>query len=168
MNIYLFKTVSDYEVKLLLSQIKFQNLFKIIKAVSLLQGFPKNWLLTSIDYSSQDGSPRVLKGNSGNHFDSHAVDIVPLTSDLKIRLPIPLNRNLLLMKTFKGVCEKYDSQELPIIAFEADHIHCDVNHNGGVAYFNQVRRLLDREFYEVVKANQSLDRIFNSGDVTYL
>lgn len=167
MIVYAFSTVSQQEIDKLLSKPHFQNLFKLLKNVSSLPGYPTNWLITSIDYSSTDGKPRVQK-NGGNHFDSNAVDIVPLTSKLTIKLPIPLNRNLLLLRTFKSAAIRMNLDPLPIMAFEADHIHCDVNHPGGVAYFNQVRPSFDKKIANLAKSLPFVGSAIDDGQVIYL
>lgn len=148
---YKFDTVTDLEVSKLLMFPKFKNLFKLINEFSLYPGAPKSWLLTSIDTSSSDGKPRY-GAKSANHFDSHAVDIVPLSNDLVIRLPIPLNRNYLLMKLFRQLgSEMFNSFDLlPIIAFEADHIHCDINNQGGFFYLNETRSFMDSAIHRLV------------------
>lgn len=167
MEVYAFSTVTDAEIDLLLKKPHFVNLFKILSYISKLQYFPKKWLITSIDYSSVDGKPRVSK-QGGNHYNSNAVDIVPLTSDLMIRLPIPLNRNLLMLNTFKVAAKQLFLDPLPIMAFEADHIHCDINHPGGVAYFNQVRPAFDKKIATLAKSLPFMSSVVNSGDVIYL
>lgn len=165
-DLYKFKTVSDAEIKALLDQKKFVNLFTILRTISDIPGFPNVWLITSIDYAAKTGLPRSNDG-SVSHVNSQAVDIVPLTDNLQISLPISLNRNLLVMNTFKTIARRFAKADLPIIAFEADHIHADVLHPGGVAYLNKVRPLLDRRGAKLISNAYVYDAI-NSGDVVYL
>lgn len=165
MNIHAFKTVSDLEVQKLMGRLKFKNFFKILRSLSLIDGFPSEWLITSIDYSSQTGKRRYPE--SPNHYDSMAVDIVPLTDDLKIRLPIPLNRNLLLMRTLKTLATEFDNSALPVIAFEADHLHIDVNHEGGVAYYNAVRPFIDRRGAALLMS-PAVKKAIDSKDLVYI
>lgn len=166
MKIFSFKTVSDDEVKRLMSKIEFKNLFRILNDVSLTPGTPQNWLITSIDHSSEDGKPRVTKGGP-SHYNSNAVDITPLTNDLLLSLPIPLNRNLLLMRIFKSIAKNY--APIPIIAFESDHLHCDVFHAGGVAYYVAHRPTFDKRWSLALRGgNPIIKEALNSKEIIYI
>lgn len=141
-----FQTVTQPEVTKMMKHPKFIFFFQGLDNLSAIQGFPMMWLISSIDRSSADGQLRFPK-EGGNHANSHAVDIVPLQYDKNknkiIRLPIPLNRNLLLHNVFRTVFSGQDLDNSPFIAFESDHIHIDINHPGDVVYLNKVRPKLD-------------------------
>jgi len=137
-------SVSASEFDKLIKNKRFDNLFKLINSLSKDELFPQTWLISSID-NLPSGEARYPK-EKGNHYASQAVDLVPLSKDDVIRLPIPLNRNLLLMRLFKTAANDAHNKgfDLPIIVFEADHIHCDVNHDFKVIYINQTRSYLDK------------------------
>lgn len=143
---YKFDTVTHPEVLKMMENPKFLFFFKGLDDLADIDGFPLMWLISSIDRSSADGQLRFPK-EGGNHVDSHAVDIVPLQYDENknkiIRLPIPLNRNLLLHNVFRTVFTGSATSSYPFIAFESDHIHVDINHIGDVVYLNKVRGRLD-------------------------
>lgn len=167
MKLHSFTTVSDAELTKLLSYKKMRNFFLILEAISRLPGVPENWLITSIDFSAHTKQARSLT-NGVNHVNSQAVDVVPLTDSLLIRLPIPLNRNLLLMRLFHSQLKTFPINELPIIAFESDHIHVDVNHKGGVAYFNKVRPSLDRVIAAFTSTNSGYRSALDNAELIYI
>lgn len=160
------KTVSEQEIKSLLSKPQFRNLFQIINEVSTLPGAPPNWVITSIDYSRISGNPRINE-NAIHHFAANAVDIIPVNINFELSLPIPLNRNILLMRIFKILAERYNDSELPIIAFESDHIHADVFHKGGVAYYNVLREFFDKALYKH-RSHPIIEKAVNSRELIYI
>lgn len=167
---YKFSTVSEPEIEKLLSRPKFQLFFREMNEMARIDGFPQIWLISSIDKSAADDRQRTAD-KPGNHYDSRAIDIVPLSilkdNKMVIRLPIPLNRNLLLMSLFRETFEKHESKAFPVIMFEADHIHIDVNHLGQVFYLNTPRSPLDRRIFNSIKnpINRLLGRAI--GDNSY-
>lgn len=152
-----FKTVSDAEWGKLISNGKFKNLFTMISQISSIPGFPTTWLITSID-NELDGTPRKLVNPKVSHYNSHAVDLVPLTIDrvgkYVLHLPIPLNRNILL----QNVCNQYGpvqfGDEFPLLAFEADHLHADDLHPSSITYLNTLRSKFDSFWYRVSKSGK--------------
>lgn len=167
-----FDTVTIPEVTKLMSSPRFQNLFRGMDELNKIPGFPHMWLITSIDRSSVDGELRFTK-EGGNHRDSCAVDIVPLQFDANgkkiIRLPMPLNRLFLLQSLFRTKFTLKNHANYPIIAFESDHIHADINHDGDVVYLNKVKSKLDRIVSSLlVKAGgkvSDLNKAINDGQL---
>lgn len=161
-----FDTVSDDEIIKMMSKPRFSFFFKKMDELAKIDGFPLIWLITSIDKAAASNRPRTeLK--PGNHYDSNAVDIVPLTLNSKgkpiIWLPIPQNRNFPMMSLFREAFIHNDPMTYPVIMFEADHIHVDVNHIGDVFFLNQVRRRLDQMIYDILRkpSNALLNRAIN-------
>jgi len=161
-----FVTVTPPQVSKLLTRPKMRNLFKLMDRLAQVPGFPLNWLVVSIDLSADDGAPRISKG-SVNHVDSQAIDIVPLGSDGKVRLPIPLNRNLLLQKIFTVVYSdmKAEGLMMPFIAFEADHLHIDVNQSQRVTRLNITRTFTDKKIHALASRNLILMKALNNRSV---
>lgn len=141
-----FVTVTKSEIDKIQSNRKFRNLIQLLNKFAAVPGAPTHWLITSVDNSAKDGSPRKSKAPSTNHQNSRALDILPLSNNLMIRLPIPLNRNVILSKSLKTLAEMmFDvTKDLPIVAFEADHIHTDINHPGDFVFYNQTRTYMDK------------------------
>jgi hypothetical protein len=161
-----YKSVSDPEMDKLLKRPKMRNLFKLLKAYSKqVPGAPPYWLVTSID-RSRNGTMRVTRWKPGNHYDSRAVDVVPLNNQKRISLPIPLNRNLIIMRSLKILGHKmfpHVQRDLPIVAFEADHIHTDVNNTGGFKQYNVTRPFLDGPHHRAAQSSPILKEALDSG-----
>lgn len=151
-NIHAFTTVTDKEISLLMANLKFQNFFRLLSQMydrlnSKYVDFPSNWLISSIDRCASKGELRFPKEH-GSHINSQALDLVPLTDNLLIRLPIPLNRNVMLMDLFSYFINKFPTpKDLPIIAFEPDHLHIDVLHPPGLVRLRSLKETLDHDAF---------------------
>lgn len=146
-EVYKYDSVTEEEMTKLLLKHQFRNLFSMLDELHnegsrLNIDFPLKWLISSIDRRASDGKLRY-EIQKGNHKDSRAVDIVPIINEQEIRLPIPLNRNLLLMDLFTAKMSLIPLSTLPLIAFEADHIHCDINGPPGLYRLKKVRSFFD-------------------------
>lgn len=162
-KMFAHQSVSDDEIVTLLRRKRFRKFNDFLKLFAkYVPGAPHNWMITSVNYS-RNGAPRVSDDKPGNHYNSRALDVIPLTDDIKINFPIPLNRNLLLMRSMKGVGEKFFDviNDLPIIAFEADHIHADVNHKGGFYELRQTRPFKDKNVHYAAKVCTILSDMFD-------
>lgn len=165
MNIkfYKYPTVTEPEIKKMMSKPQFKKFFSKLDEMATIPGFPTKWLITSIDRQTRTGQLRYPV-ERGNHVDSNAVDIVPLQPNMVIRLPIPLNRNMVFMGLFKQQFDQISDGplSLPIIAFEADHIHVDIMHPYSVALLNKTRSFLDAAMHKLAHSNTVLNKIVNS------
>jgi len=173
-NYYRYVTVSDSEVSHMMSSIKFQNLFRLLNllyndALNIGVLFPSQWLITSIDRYAKDGNLRYPV-ERGNHYDSHAVDIVPLENPNSIRLPITLNRLCLLHDYFISGFKSFNKSEMPLIAFESDHIHSDINGPPGIYRLKDTRPYFDTLVYNILKLNPQsfLAKALNSKELIKL
>lgn len=167
-TVLFYDSVSDEEI------IKFKEhdaLANSLKLIDLLGvdatncglKFNKKWLISSIDRNVKDGSLR-FPYEQGNHYDSRAIDIVPLTDDELVELPIPLNRNLLLIDYFIEGFKLFARDSLPLIAFEADHLHIDINNPPGIYRMKRTRSFLDHIVHSVSQKLASLlNKAVNDG-----
>lgn len=168
---FAFATVSDNELNLLVTKQKFINFFKLInelcsQCIKSHISFPTKWLITSVDKYSSSGLLRYPKEH-GNHYDSNAVDIVPLTDDLLLSLPISLNRNLFLMDLFTHYYNDiYGTLDLPILAFEADHLHLDVNHQKQIVRLRRLKPFFEKDLFTIGNDNTSIiSKTLNDGSL---
>lgn len=174
MNLTFYKTVKEAEFTALLKKPQFSCLFKKILPHIIQTGvLSENWLIPSIDISYKTGKSRISERPETHHFNSNAVDLFPLTVKKKISVPIPFNRNLYLMRLFKVAFElEYDLSLGPlVIAFEAEHIHCDVFHKSGVAYYNVTRPYFDKKNHDLAQdANKHavVNKAINSRELIYI
>lgn len=170
-SFYGYSTVRDNEVQVMLRRPEFKHMFRTIEQVALLPGVPTNWLIVSINYAYKTGLPRVSDPaeKSINHYDSKAVDIVPMYDDYTVKLPISLNRLFVLQKAFVYYAKNYLDQKLPfpIIAFESNHIHADVSHKPGIAYYNVLNDLLDNKA-SFFRASKEWRAILDDRSLVYL
>lgn len=135
---------------------QFKNYFRMIElAGERFPNFPQRWLVTSIDHHTTSFRSR----NSGkfknktHHRDSMAVDISPLwqrDGKTGIWLPVPLNRNLLMMGMLYEVYQLVDGPK-PFIGIEADHLHADVFRPADLIMYHEVRPALDQRGAQFLK-----------------
>lgn len=162
MNVLAFDTVSDKEISKLLGRQEFKNFFLLLdQLIKTFRSddflFPDTWLITSIDKFWKDGKPR-FSPSSPNHYDSNAMDIIPLNEDGSIMFNVPLNRNLMFLDLFQfGYFKLFKTKKLPIIAAEADHFHLDVLHTKEVVRMRTLRSFNDKDLYHAAEVNPTLN-----------
>lgn len=131
---------------------RFTNLIGLLTDLYNFDSWPPDtkWMITSINRSWKDGSQRT-----GSHTNNRAIDLAPVkevidkgTSKIShhIHLPIPLNRNMLLVHALKSLIMKknFSKAMIPLIALEADHMHADVmREEGGLIMYNEIRPFIE-------------------------
>lgn len=112
--------------------------------------FRDTWLISSIDHHL-DGSLRTINEHGGyektTHVNSQAVDFVPLTKDGSMQFPTPLNYLTRLHDIFIAYFSNYNKNDLPVIGFEADHIHVDVVGPGGIYRKLELKPYFDKNWF---------------------
>lgn len=168
-----YDSVTDDEKQRAGSHPQLMNALKLIDmlgsdATNCGLKFNKKWLISSIDRNVVDGTLRY-DSEQGNHYDGRAIDIVPLTDDEMVELPIPLNRNTLIMDYFIEGFKQFPRSALPLIAFEADHLHIDINNAPGIYRLKRTRSFLDHVVHSLSqKISSLLNKAINDGTIIQL
>lgn len=145
-----FNTVTPQEIDELLKNYRMRNLMFVLAYLAAKADSPYKWMMTSIN-NQVNGSPRTDVDPKTHHKNHHAVDIAPVTvSDdgkAHLILPLPMNRNLVLMSLLDVTIRhatRNVSRDFPFIGIESDHIHADIDRAGDVCAYMEVRPALDR------------------------
>lgn len=145
-----YETVTPDEIKQICKDRRMRALIVILSTLAYKSDEGYKWLITSINHDLQ-GNLRVEKDPRTHHRGFQGIDVTPVSKDdkgdyTKIKLPVPLNRNLVLMSLFDITARKMFRslmKTIPFVGFESDHIHADTTRPGNVIAYLEVRPALD-------------------------